>query len=228
MAGTDAAAVELSDTWGAFTGQAPEEIDGWGWTDALHPQDRERIREEWAARSQKLVPFVAEYRVRRHDGVYHRFSVRAVPAFDEEHFLGWVGTATDVEEQRRAEEDLVRHERLITGVAEALSHLLADDLDTAVGEAFRALGEATEVDRVYLFEIKGEGGGATVSQRYEWARDAVEPQIDNPHLQDLPVEEAGFGRWYEALHAGHPIVESVEALPYPERALLEEQDIVSL
>jgi PAS domain S-box-containing protein len=102
-------ATELSEAWSLFTGQTEEELNDWGWADALHPEDRPRVIEEWSAHLIAHEPFETEYRVRRHDGVYHRFHARAVPVFAEA-FQGWVGTCVDVETQRRNAEALRQSE----------------------------------------------------------------------------------------------------------------------
>lgn len=68
------AVVELGDAWSTFTGQTPEEIAGWGWTEAIHPEDAPRLAEEWAGHVASQTPFMADYRVRRHDGAYHWFT----------------------------------------------------------------------------------------------------------------------------------------------------------
>ncbi|MDX1530451.1 MAG: PAS domain S-box protein, partial [Rhodothermales bacterium] len=101
---------ELSDAWSRFTGQTPEEVEGWGWVEALHPEDRAWVLAEWADHIEARTPYAPEFRVRRRDGVYHRFSVRSVPVHDGDTFLGWVGTCTDVEDVRRSEEALRQSE----------------------------------------------------------------------------------------------------------------------
>ena len=108
------AVLELSRAWSTFTGQTPEEVAGWGWTEAVHPEDLTRVTEEWAVYLLSQEPHTREYRVRRHDGTYHWFTTRAAPVFDERGaFVEWVGTCQNVEEQRRAEEALrVSEERL--------------------------------------------------------------------------------------------------------------------
>jgi diguanylate cyclase (GGDEF)-like protein/PAS domain S-box-containing protein len=56
----------------------------------------------------------------------------------------------------------------------------------------------------------------------------VEPQIDNPALQNLEIEKAGFGRWVVELSAGRPIVGLVAEFPEEERPLLQAQGIQSI
>lgn len=102
---------------------------------------------------------------------------------------------------------------------------LDEHIDAALGE----LGDATGVDRVYVFRVDDDGGGPLLaSQTHEWARPGVEPQIDNPELQDLPFGEAGFDRWVRVLVDGGTIDGPVEDFPASEQDLLKEQDIRAL
>lgn len=98
----------------------------------------------------------------------------------------------------------------------------------AVPEALRSLGEATQVSRAYLFERIDTDDVATVRQRFEWTAPDIEPQIDNPDLQRLPMRAAGFARWDDAFRHGEPIQGRVADFPGSERALLEAQGIASL
>jgi PAS domain S-box-containing protein len=100
--------------WQAFTGQQREQVLGFGWADAIHPDDRDRSVAEWIAALTAGQPFTTEHRVRRHDGVYRDMLVRAVPVRDEAgQVVEWVGTHTDVTDQRAAEREIrIAGERL--------------------------------------------------------------------------------------------------------------------
>ncbi|GBC80256.1 hypothetical protein HRbin09_01490 [bacterium HR09] len=113
------------------------------------------------------------------------------------------------------------------GVLKALSRLLAGG---SVDETLGLLGEATGVDRVYVFSVHPhpESGVPACSQLWEWCRSGVEPQIDNPALQNLEIEKAGFGRWVVELSAGRPMVGLVAEFPQEERPLLQAQGIQSI
>ncbi len=101
--------------------------------------------------------------------------------------------------------------------------------DEAVGEALRLLGEATGVSRVYVFENHvAEDGTLLTSQRHEWCAPGVEPQMDNPDLQNFPWLAGGFGRWVERMQRGEPVAGPVREFPPAERAVLEPQGILSL
>lgn len=91
--------------WRAYTGQAVEQVRGWGWLDAVHPDDRERVRAAWTAAITGPTHYEVEYRLRRQDGVYRYFLVRAVPRRAPDGTLReWIGVHTDLTERRALEE----------------------------------------------------------------------------------------------------------------------------
>ncbi len=99
--------VEDIPSWSKFTGQSQEEIKGWGWSTALHPDDHERIAETWRNAVAAKVNYEVEYRIRRHDGIYRHFLVRGVPVFKKDgNIQEWVGTCIDITERKKMEEEL--------------------------------------------------------------------------------------------------------------------------
>lgn len=105
VAAPDGLAKDAS-SWCEYTGQSPAEASGWGWLDAIHPDDRTSIRSVWLSALQSQTVFQTEYRVRRSDGVYRAFSVRSVPVLEGDGSVReWVGSCSDItskqEEERR-------------------------------------------------------------------------------------------------------------------------------
>jgi len=93
--------------WAALTGQTYEEYQGFGWAKAVHPDDAETSVAAWTEAVRERRPFVYEHHVRRHDGVWRLFSIRAVPAFDASgEIREWVGVHTDITELRARENEL--------------------------------------------------------------------------------------------------------------------------
>lgn len=91
--------------WRAYTGQTAEEIAGWGWLSSIHPDDRDRVSDLWKYAVTTCCPFEAEYRLRRYDGIYQVFLVRAVPVFEPDGSLReWVGVHTDITERKELED----------------------------------------------------------------------------------------------------------------------------
>jgi len=92
--------------WYEYTGLTEEESTGFGFINALHPDDRERTMARWRQSLATNEPFEIEYRVRRgRDGAYRWFVGRAEPVRDTNtgHTIQWVGTGTDIHDQKAAE-----------------------------------------------------------------------------------------------------------------------------
>jgi PAS domain S-box-containing protein len=114
---------EDSPSWRAFTGQSYEEYKGFGWLEAVHPDDRARVWETWNEARTTGKPHEVEYRARRHDGVYRYLAVRAAPVTGPDGVVReWVGATQDVTE--RMEEELERA-RLLAEVANQRAQLAA-------------------------------------------------------------------------------------------------------
>lgn len=91
-------------SWAAYTGQTFDEYVQGGAIHALHPRDAQNAYEAWFAAIKNPAPFQTEHRVRRYDGVYRTFLVRAVPVFETDgRVREWVGTHIDITEQREAQ-----------------------------------------------------------------------------------------------------------------------------
>jgi PAS domain S-box-containing protein len=100
--------------WQAFTGQSDAEVLGYGWADAIHPDDRESTVNAWLEATRNDSTFTLEHRLLRHDGIYRHMVVRAVPVHDTTgKIVEWVGTHTDITEPKTAQNELrIAHERL--------------------------------------------------------------------------------------------------------------------
>jgi PAS domain S-box-containing protein len=113
-------------SWCEFTGQTLAESLGFGWLKVIHPDDRELVLERARLASTSLAQYSIDYRMRRSDGEYRRVLNRVVPVFNEDGTVReWIGTCTDVTEQRQAEEErLLLLEKLARRVREltALQH----------------------------------------------------------------------------------------------------------
>jgi PAS domain S-box-containing protein len=89
--------VSDSPEWRAFTGQGLDQIQGWGWLNAVHPADRERIRETVQRIMDTRRVSSYEYRVRDRSGEYHWFRSSIAPVLNEEGTpVEWMGAAQRV------------------------------------------------------------------------------------------------------------------------------------
>lgn len=92
---------------------------------------------------------------------------------------------------------------------------------------FTAVGQAINVDRIYLFSIEHRET-EYASHVCEWTTERVTPQIDNPELQNIPLREAGYTRWLEEMQQYRPVVGPIKSFPQSEQPMLEMQGILSL
>jgi PAS domain S-box-containing protein len=153
------------------------------------------------------------------------FEARIMPcAHDEVVF-----TVRDITEARLTATHLKARESLLDAVMRATIILLTrPSLSIAVRDAFALLGNAVDVDRVYQFENHvGEDGRLLFSQRFEWTREDVTTELDNPALQGMDYEEVLPGL-YEQLERGEPAFIVVDELDEDLKATMQSQDIQSI
>jgi PAS domain S-box-containing protein len=100
----DGSADFLNRNFREYTGLSLEDGLGWGWMmNAFHPDDR--LPEEWRTALAAGKPFEKEARLRRFDGQYRWFLIRAVALRDEQgNIAHWYGTSTDIEDLKKAED----------------------------------------------------------------------------------------------------------------------------
>src|SRR5207302_605251 len=158
------------------TGLSLKEGLDWGWMfNAFHPEDR--AEEEWRAAFVAGEPFEREARLRRADGAYRWFLLRAVPLRDERgNVVKWYGTSTDIEDRRRAKEALLEAQDKLAHVtrtqamgelAAAIAHEVNQPLTAIVTNANFSLrqlkGSTPNLDelRTAVTEIASDGTRAS-------------------------------------------------------------------
>ena len=88
-----------SPAWQELTGQSEAEAAGQGWLDAIHPEDRERVRAAWSRALAGGQALVLGCRLRLRQGDHHRFVLRLVPISDQSgERQSWIAACLDVEE----------------------------------------------------------------------------------------------------------------------------------
>ena len=97
----------------------------------IHEEDAEGALDDWNVAQATKMPLDAQWRVRRADGEYRRMAIRGAPVFDtQERLIQWVGTCTDVEDEKRLEDHLVRTQQT---AAESLTLLETLQASAPVG-----------------------------------------------------------------------------------------------
>src|ERR1700736_556853 len=115
----------LNRRWYEYTGLTPEQGKGWGWKVVVHPDDLDRLIREWLALLNDPKPGELETRIRRYDGEYRWFLIRVLPEFDaESNVIRWLGSDTDIEDRKRAETKLLKDERELRRITDAIPHTI--------------------------------------------------------------------------------------------------------
>jgi PAS domain S-box-containing protein len=108
--------------WLEYVGVSLEDISGWRWTNVIHPDDVEDVVGKWRSSVATGRPFEAEARFRRADEEYRLMLLRKVPLRDEAgSIVKWYGSATDIEDRKRAEQELKVSEEKHRVIVEAAS-----------------------------------------------------------------------------------------------------------
>lgn len=98
--------------WVLLTGQTYEEYQGYGWTNAVHPDDTQPTIDGWNEAVKERKIFIFEHRVKRKDGQWRNFSIRAIPLLNADGSLRqWVGVHTDITEKKQQQQILAENEQ---------------------------------------------------------------------------------------------------------------------
>ncbi len=163
--------------WQEYTGQSAADSRGSGWLDLVHPDDRERVRENWSTAAERG-EFRAAYRIWHADEERYRwFQTRAKPVRGEHGtIIEWLGTSTDVDDLRRLQ-DLQR-----TLLAE-LQHRVRNILGVIRSMIRRSSEHHQSLDE-YVQHIEGRLG--TLARTQSLLTQSVDARVD---LEDLVRDE---------------------------------------
>jgi PAS domain S-box-containing protein len=93
-----------SPSWREFTGQSYQDMKGFGWLDAIHPEDQTLAMSTLTNAIADDSSYEVEYRVKHANGQYHWTLARAVPILDFNGAIReWVGTNTDITAKKQTE-----------------------------------------------------------------------------------------------------------------------------
>jgi len=189
------------------------------WDRALHPDDREMVAEIWKSAFSSRAPLEMENRLRRgSDGTYRWHLVRAVPVFNSEgQLLKWLGTSTDIDDQKRLEESLrtrVSNEHVVLRICKTILQVPPGEMDAALQEALKELGEIADVDRSYIWMYSDGIKYADITQ--EWCREGVHSLKNSS--QSIPSR--GF-TWSVGLLLNHEAICINDLADLPDEAEME-------
>jgi PAS domain S-box-containing protein len=102
MSGPDALYTYFNRAWLEFRGRTLDEEAGHGWTEGVHPDDRDLCLETYLKSFGTRQPFRMRYRLRRADDEYSWVEVAGVPRFEDGGaFAGFMGSAIDISDRKR-------------------------------------------------------------------------------------------------------------------------------
>lgn len=113
--------IYVNDRWCKISGLSPAEAMGEGWVRAIHPEDRETVFREWGQCVAKNVPFQLEYRMQHVEGAVLWIYGQSLPEYNSAgEIMGYVGTATDISDRKRVEQELKKLSRIASQTSEGV------------------------------------------------------------------------------------------------------------
>jgi PAS domain S-box-containing protein len=111
----------VNQRWSEITGLNAEIAAESGWMNAIHPDDAERVKNEWHRAIIEKIPFKSEYRFQRPDGRVIWVIGQAIAEIgDKQEIKGYIGTITDISDRKQAELDLLRVTQAVESTSDAI------------------------------------------------------------------------------------------------------------
>lgn len=135
------------------------------------------------------------------------------------------------DQQRQTQENQLKQRDDILEAVSISSEILlkSQKWQNNIQSVLAKLGTAAKASRIYIFQNQPPtpDGVILIDQKYEWVAEGIKPEIDNPELQNLPVDDI-LPRWKTVLSKGDMINGFVKDFPQSERDILEPQNIISI
>jgi PAS domain S-box-containing protein len=170
----------LNKQWFEFTGLSFEQIRDWGWTQFIHPDDVEENVRAWRHSIGTGEPFDFEHRFRRADGKYRWHLSRSRAMRDAQGNISmWIGSNTEIHEQKEKEEELRRANDDLQQFAYSASHDLQEPIrNVAVFSELVATRyhDALDADGQQYLGFLKEGGrrlARLISELLEYTRAGI-------------------------------------------------------
>lgn len=196
----------VNEGWCEMAGMTPEEARGKGWTQAVHPDDRERVTAGWAQALAEGTASSAEFRFLRPDGVVTWLQGNAVPLRDPSgRSIGYIGTVADITARKQGEVALRNSELMYRAIGESIDYGIwicdADGRNIYCSESFLNLVGMTQ-------EKVSDLGWADLlhPDDVEQTIAAWKQCVQSGDAWDVELRYRGVdGRWHPVLARGVPV-----------------------
>ncbi len=171
-----------------------------------------------------------EVEIKRIDGQLAYIDVKIFSIFENEKVIGHRGIIRDITERKQAEINLQKRDAILEVISiVAEKFLTSKNINETINETLKLLCSASDVSRVYLFQAyESNNGKLFISQTNEFVKDGITPQIDNPELKNIEVNNSGIIRWAEKFEKHELIFGLVKDFPEEEKEVLMNQNIKSI
>lgn len=204
----------LNAQWHEFAGQSCDEMKNWKWIQFVHPDDLEETLRAWKHSLETGEPFHFEHRFRRADGFYrwHLSRARAMRS-DEGGIAMWIGSTTDIHEQKEREQELRRVNEDLQQFAYSASHDLQEPIrNVAVYSEIVAAryGAMLDADGMQFLGFIKEGGrrlATLVDALLAYTR-ATMMELTETRVRSAAVLEAVASNLTQAMREANAVVTS--------------------
>ncbi|HSN89779.1 MAG TPA: ATP-binding protein [Anaeromyxobacteraceae bacterium] len=178
-----------------YTGLGADAGRGPGWLGAVHPDDAPRAAERWAASVASAEPYEIEHRLRRADGVYRWHLTRAAPLRSSDgQVVKWFGTSTDIDDQKRAQEEVQAAREQREDMLRTISHDLRTPLTVVAAQAQMLERRPEERQTVVRRAGTIRTSAARMSAMIDDLVDVVRLEAGNVRIEPRPLDLAAFAR----------------------------------
>ena len=180
--------------WTSLSAQNEGEFHGWGWLQAIHPDDREKVEARWKASLAGGFIYDEEFRLLTRTGTYRWVQARAVPLLNSAGDVReWVGKISDVHERLQWERSLQASEERLRLAVES----------TSLGIWDADLLKGNREWNAQAREILGIGPDTPISR--ESFRERVHPEdrddADSRFFGGAPADESVYSGEYRIIRA---------------------------
>src|SRR5579862_7249533 len=202
-AAANGAAQFFNRRWLDYAGLTADQVENWGWTVAVHPDDLNALVDYWRTVVASGQSGEIEGRLRRFDGVYRWLLFRATPSHDDKgNVAKWYGTNTDIDDRKKAEQALTVQNGRLQLLLKVTNQITANlELRDVLREISACIREVMDCDVVHI-SVRENGTGEFRIYALDF------PEGKGLIKEDLVITPTGAGR--RALDTLKPTIRSIE------------------